>query len=446
MNIDFLIKVFLEKENNDAIIWKEKTYSYKWLYKRINYWIKKLNEWHVKDEEKVIIEADFSPNSISILLALIEKNCIIIPLTATEEERKKKFISICQARSIIKIDEEDNVKINNLANIGEHELYTNLRNINHPGLVLFSSGSSGESKAAVHDFINLLEKYKVRKHNLRTLCFLLFDNIGGIDTMFYTLSNGSCLITLAERSPNYICSSTEKYKAEVLPVTPTFLNLLILSEDYKNFDLSSLKYITYGTEVMPEYTLKKVAEIFPRVNILQKFGTTEVGTLRSKSKNSDSLWVKIGGEGFETRIVNGFLEIKAKSAMLGYLNAPSPFTSDGWFMTGDQVIQDGEYLKILGRKSDIINVGGEKVFPYEIENVIYELDNVSDVTVYSEKNPIIGNIICAKIRLVNEENIKDFTKRLKLHCRKKLRAYMVPVKVVVDDSVQHTDRFKKKRI
>lgn len=446
MNIDFLLKVFLEKENNEAIIWKEKIYSYKWLYGRINYWIEKLDEWHLLNGEKVIIEADFSPNSISILLALIKKNCIIIPLTAIEEAREKKFISISQARSIIKIDEEDNVTINNLANIGDHELYTSLRNSNHPGLVLFSSGSTGESKAAVHDFIKLLEKYKVRKHDFRTLCFLLFDHIGGIDTMLYTLSNGSCLVTLAERSPNYVCSLIEKYKAEVLPVTPTFLNLLILSEDYKNFDLSSLKYITYGTEVMPEFTLKKVTEIFPGVNILQKFGTTEVGTLRSKSKNSDSLWMRIGGEGIETRVVNGLLEIKTKSAMLGYLNAPSPFTSDGWFMTGDQVVQDGEYFKILGRKSDIINVGGEKVFPYEIENVIYELNNVADVTVYSEKNPIVGNIICAKVRLVNDENIKDFTKRLKLHCRKKLREYMIPVKVVFDENVQYTDRFKKRRI
>ena len=121
--------------------------------------------------------------------------------------------------------------------------------------------------------------------------------------------------------------------------------------------------------------------------------------LHSKSKKDDSLWVKVGGEGYETRVIDGMLEIKAKSAMLGYLNAPSPFTEDGWFKTGDSVEVNGEYIKILGRKSEIINVGGEKVYPQEIENVILKIDNVAEVTVYGERNPIIGNIVSAKILL-----------------------------------------------
>ena len=97
----------------------------------------------------------------------------------------------------------------------------------------------------------------------------------------------------------------------------------------------------------------------------QTYGLSELGILRSKSKGPDSLWVKVGGEGFETRVIEGLLEVKAKSAMLGYLNAPSPFTEDGWFKTGDSVLTDGEFIKILGRESEIINVGGEKVYPME---------------------------------------------------------------------------------
>ena len=108
--------------------------------------------------------------------------------------------------------------------------------------------------------------------------------------------------------------------------------------------------------------------------------------------------MRIGGEGFQTRIVDGILHIKAESAMLGYLNAPSPFTNDGWFVTGDSVVQDGQYLQILGRKSEIINVGGEKVYPAEVENVIQQMDGIAEVTVYGEKNPIVGNIVCARVR------------------------------------------------
>ena len=143
------------------------------------------------------------------------------------------------------------------------------------------------------------------------------------------------------------------------------------------------------------------------------------------------MWVKVGGEGFETRVVDGMLEIKAKSAMLGYLNAPSPFTEDGWFKTGDAVEVDGEYIKILGRKSEIINVGGEKVYPQEVENVIQEMNNVAEVTVYSEKNPIIGNIVCAKVRLTKDENKKSVISRLKKYSQKRLQNYKVPVKIKI---------------
>tara|TARA_Y100000310_G_C20604086_1_gene774586 strand:+ start:1247 stop:1492 length:246 start_codon:yes stop_codon:yes gene_type:complete len=76
------------------------------------------------------------------------------------------------------------------------------------------------------------------------------------------------------------------------------------------------------------------------------YSLSEVGILRSKSKSFDYFWIKVGGKGFETRVVDGILEIKAKSAMLGYLNAPNPFTNDGWFVTGDEVLEKGDYIKI----------------------------------------------------------------------------------------------------
>ena len=71
--------------------------------------------------------------------------------------------------------------------------------------------------------------------------------------------------------------------------------------------------------------------------------------------------------------------------MLGYLNAPQPFDEDGWFNTQDKVEQDGEWIKILGRVTDIINVGGQKVYPAEIESALLELDEITDATVFSQE-------------------------------------------------------------
>src|SRR5260370_10855797 len=100
---------------------------------------------------------------------------------------------------------------------------------------------------------------------------------------------------------------------------------------------------------MPESTLRRFHSSLPHINLQQTYGLSEVGILRSRSRSSDSLWVQVGGEGYQTRVVNGTLQIKAQSAMLGYLNAPSPFTADGWLDTGDAVEGDCDYIQILGR-------------------------------------------------------------------------------------------------
>jgi acyl-CoA synthetase (AMP-forming)/AMP-acid ligase II len=223
---------------------------------------------------------------------------------------------------------------------------------------------------------------------------------------------------------------------------------MLLSEAYKRYDLSSLRMITYGTEPMPEHTLKRLHELLPDVALQQTYGLSELGILQSKSREPDSLWMKVGGEGFETRIVDGVLQIKARSSMLGYLNAPSPFTEDGWFDTKDLVEVDGDYIRILGRQTDIINVGGEKVYPVEVESVIQELDAVAEVTVYGEKNAITGNVVCADVTAaapLDSSQEKELIALVRQHCRERLHRYKVPLRVNIVQEQQHTERFKKSR-
>ncbi|MDQ4142589.1 MAG: fatty acid--CoA ligase family protein, partial [Actinomycetota bacterium] len=228
--------------------------------------------------------------------------------------------------------------------------------------------------------------------------------------------------------------------------TPTFLNLLLISEAYRRHDLSSLRRISYGTEVMPESTLRRLREVLPGVDLLQTYGLTEVGILRSKSKTPDSLYLKVGGEGFETKIVDGVLFIRARSAMLGYLNAPSPFDSEGWLNTEDAVEVEDDHIRILGRRSEIINVGGQKVYPAEVENVLLEMENVRDVEVHGEPNPIAGNIVAARITLVTPEDPSAVKKRLRAFCRDRLEPFKVPVRIEITEGDQHGARYKKRRV
>jgi long-chain acyl-CoA synthetase len=445
MFVDFLMEGFARHADSRAIVWRDGLYDYSWLRARVADCECVLVDNAIAPGVTVALDADFSPTSVAMFLALTERACIVVPLSTSVDSKKPEFIETSQAQVHLTIDEQDNVAITHRGSAAEHPLYEILRQRGSPGLVLFSSGSTGKSKGAVHDLHALLQKFTVPRNRYTTVTFLLYDHIGGINTMLYTLANGGCLVTLQDRRPDAVLEAVERYGVELLPTSPTFVNLILISEAYKRHDLSSLQTVTYGTEPMPESTLKRFHAALPDIRLQQTYGLSELGILRAKSRSSDSLWVKIGGEGFETRVVEGILQIKAHSAMLGYLNAPSPFTEDGWFITGDRVETDGEYMRILGRESEMINVGGEKVHPAEVESVIQEMDNVEAVTVFGEKNAIVGNIVRAKVKLVQPEDSNDFALRLKRHCRERLKSYKVPVKVEVSSDQQYSERFKKTR-
>jgi acyl-CoA synthetase (AMP-forming)/AMP-acid ligase II len=139
------------------------------------------------------------------------------------------------------------------------------------------------------------------------------------------------------------------------------------------------------------------------------------------------------------------LQIRATSAMLGYLNAPSPFTDDGWFQTGDAVEVDGEYVRILGRRSELINVGGEKVYPAEVEGVLQLMEGVEDVTVIGERHPITGQIVTAKVKLSTRETAAEFRARMRSFCQARLPRFKIPQKVMLMSQTMHGERFKKMR-
>jgi len=137
--------------------------------------------------------------------------------------------------------------------------------------------------------------------------------------------------------------------------------------------------------------------------------------------------------------------VRSPAAMLGYLNHPDPFDGDGWLNTGDAVEVDGEWLRVLGRKSELINVGGEKVFPAEVENVLTEIDNIRDAVVFGEPNKIMGNIVVARVNLVEPEAASSVTRRVRSACRGRLAPFKIPVKVLVEEQALFGERFKKLR-
>jgi len=444
-HLDWLFETFARNPERVFMVHNDRPVSYAWLLENVRQSLAHLDEQGVTAGAVAALRGDYSPQIVAALLALVDRGAIVVPLSPAAHEAS--FLEIAEVQAVWGFPPSGDGQpvLEKRATTPRHPLIAELNKRGHPGLVLFSSGSTGKAKAALHDFVPLLEKFKTPRRGMVTLTFLMIDHIGGINTLLYVLSNAGTVVVSPGRDPYVVCATIAAQKVELLPTSPTFLNLLVLSEAYKHHDLTSLKLITYGTEMMPQWTLDKISEILPQAKLQQTYGLSEIGILRSKSERTDSLWVRVGGEGYETKIQNGTLWIKAHSAMLGYLNAPSPFDAEGWLNTGDVVEAQGEYIRFRGRTSEVINVGGQKVFPAEVENVLMAIPNVRDVTVSSAPNAITGTMVVARFNLIEPEDPIVFRKRVREHCRGRLEPFKIPARMEIVESTQYSGRFKKMR-
>ena len=441
--MSFLLERFRDNADKIAIIDDGKSYTYGELLEGIL----DLSSTTLKGiKNKVVaIIGGYSFYNIALFLALYENKNIIVPLVECNETAlKESMADIKISAGILEFPKLEFLETNDK----KHAIIENLFRQNHAGLVLFSSGSTGKPKAMIHDLDTLISSFEAKKpRKINMLLFLLFDHIGGINTLLNILATLSTAIIPRERNSDEICALIEKYKVSVLPSNPTFLNLMLMSNAYKKYDLSSLKMITYGTEAMSESLLARLKATFKKVKFLQTFGTSETGILNTSSKSSSSTYIKLNDAEYKT--INGELWIKSKTQILGYLNADmSAFEAsfeDGWFKTGDLVLCDGEYLKIVGRLKELINIGGKKALPSEIENVIMELENIADCVVYGEKNAITGQSVSCDVVLKSDMAKDELKKLIRSTCARKLERYKIPSKINVVEKIAFTNRFKKVR-
>jgi acyl-CoA synthetase (AMP-forming)/AMP-acid ligase II len=444
--MQWLIERFETEPTRTAFIHEGREVNYGTVVTVINDFYGRVQSAGIGRGDTAVVLGDYSPEVFCMIMALCRNGNIVVPMTRASVVEESVALAVSGCDWYIEFDETvpeativyRGVKVDN-------SLLNEFRQRGTPGMILFSSGSTGKPKGILHDFNQIAEKFRKQRAPVVAIPFLMIDHFGGINTILAITSALGTVVTVADRSVTNICAAIERYKVELLPTTPSFLTLLMASYRSNKYDLSSLRRITYGTEVMPQATLDRVRAQFPGVDLLQTYGLSEVGVLRSRSRDDGSLWVRIGGDGFQTKVVDGVLWIKSDYAMVGYLNAPSEFDADGWFNTKDQVEIDGDFFRILGRTTDMINVAGQKVYPAEVENVILEIKNVKDVAVFSEKHNLLGNIVVAKIILNEPEALDSIKKRVRRACIAKLAAFKVPAKVILTNEELYSNRQKKIR-
>ena len=445
--MNWLIEKIKDGGEQNAVIFKEHEYSYNALYERICADYERVKNTF-KPGEVVAIVSDYSFESIALFFALHENRNIIVPITTKVQAEIDDRINTAGCTQYVTIKNGAWTASKREVSEEPHQLVRQLQDGGHSGLILFSSGSTGKPKAMIHNLDNLIDTYKDKRgKRLVFLIFLMFDHIGGLNTLLNCLSMNVAMVFPETREPDHVAHLIEKYKVNILPASPTFLNLMLIGECPVHYDFTSLRMITYGTEPMPESLLVKLKDAFPRVKFLQTFGTSETGISATSSYSSTSTFLKIDDPNTEYKIINGELWLRSKTQIMGYLNSSMErFTDDGWFKTGDMVEEKDGYIKIIGRNSDIINVGGEKVLPSEVESVLFQMPHVNDVIVYGESNPITGQMVVAKVLYDQDVKLSELKKLVVDFCADKLTRYKIPAKVVKMSEAEYTERFKKKRI
>ena len=392
----------------------------------------------INEGDVVALVGDFEPESIATLLTLIDRKCIVVPLTQETESQHPYFFEQAKVQAVFHRNKLKTIVDDKQIS---HPLLDQVRYLDHPGIILFTTGSTGRPKAILHDFMPFVARYATPRPSLRALSFLLFDHIGGINTLLHMLYNQGTVVSIKSRTVQETLRVCRDNEIELLPTTPTFLRLLSYCSGLRQEFPSSVKIISYGTERMDQPTLDYLCKELPNVDFRQTYGMSELGILRIKSFAKDSLYMKVGGEGVVTKVIDSLLYIRSENRMLGYLNAPSPFDDAGWYCTKDIVdICDDGFLRVTGRDSDVINVGGLKFMPSEVERAALLYPGVKFAKAVGKENPITGQHVELLIEEVYSD-VVDITNLRKLLATT-LPRHMQPSSIKKQPAVV-SHRFKK---
>lgn len=316
-------------------------------------------------------------------------------------------------------------------------------------MIIYTSGTTGKPKGVLLTHHNLLKdaqyitEWFSFKDVERLMCILpLFHVNGEVVTTITPLFFGGSVVLMKKFSVTRFWPAIAKYKVNVFSTVPTILTLLLTEPQLtKKLDISSLKFAICGAANLPVEVHKKFEETFPCV-VFEGYGLSET-TCYSSFNPPDTTKRKMGSIGVavgnEMKIFNeldqevkpgevGEIVARGENVMKRYFKNPEATKEafkSGWFHTGDLGKMDEDrFFYILDRKKDMINRAGEKVFPREVDEVLYTHPKVKDAATVGVPDKIYGEEVKAFVVLKEKEQASE--KEIIDHCRKHLAEFKCP--------------------
>jgi long-chain acyl-CoA synthetase len=327
--------------------------------------------------------------------------------------------------------------------------------VNDLAVLQYTGGTTGVAKGAMLTHYNLVSNagygaavFPVTEHDV-SLCVLpLFHIYGMTASMNMALYSGASLVLLPSFHVDEVAKTIQKVKVTLFMGAPAMYIAINSKPNAESFNLHSVRACVSGGSALPPAVRKKFMSLTGGA-LVEGYGLSETSPIANVNPLVGGV-VKDGSIGppfsqTDEKIVDpenryrslpvgevGELAVKGPQVMKGYWNQKvetEAVLEDGWFLTGDLAKMDEDgYFYIVDRKKDMVNVGGFKVYPREVEDLLFEHPNIKEAGVVGMPDPFSGEAVKAFVVLkdpskpLTEQEVIDF-------CLKRLAKFKAPKKV-----------------
>lgn len=304
-------------------------------------------------------------------------------------------------------------------------------------LGFFTSGTTGRPKFISHNLGVLSRNVKAGdkfQNNIWGFCYNP-THFAGIQVFLQAFFNKNMIVNLFNVDYGIVERSIKKYAITHLSATPTYYRSVypLLHDSYP-----SVERITFGGEMFDEQIARMLTRYFPNSKITNVYASTELGSVLAGAGNT----LKIPEE-FKDKIkISEDGELIVHRSLMG---EETILQNDAWFSTGDLVKQEDDgTIQFISRKTEMINVGGYKINPHEIEEIINEIQDIQDSVVYGRDNRITGKVLVAEI-VLRPGFTGDMEKEIHEYLKNRLQPWKIPRLIKITENIDRTRTGKKVR-
>lgn len=303
------------------------------------------------------------------------------------------------------------------------------------GLVtIFTSGTTGVPKAAQHGWDGLARPVRLGGELWRANWLLCYrpNLYAGLQVILQCLANGGTLVAPPPRAKaGEVVRMARQHDVAYASATPSYWRWLTTFVGQAELREWPLRQITLGGEIADQRVLDQLANCFPAVRLVHIYATTELGRCFAVSDGlagfPASLVGQVSDSGVEIRVDEGELLARSANAMRGYDPLCGQSASGGdWFRTGDLVQRLGDRYFILGRKTDVINVGGNKVSPQRVESVVQAVPGVLDAIAFGKRSSIVGELVACEFVIAPGHDAQQVVEAVRRACAVELLPHELP--------------------